>query len=145
MKQKLETVRTTKSSEPKGRILVMDDEEIIREVVGALLKHLGYSVDYARDGLETIQVYQRAKESGKPFDTVLMDLTIVDGMGGRETIERLLQIDPEVKAIVSSGYSTDPIMSRFRDYGFAAALDKPYKLNELNAVLDDVLQEHALQ
>jgi len=145
MKQKHETVRITRSSEPKGRILVMDDEEIIREVVGALLKHLGYSVDYARDGLETIQIYQRAKDSGKPFDTVLMDLTIVDGMGGRETIERLLQIDPEVKAIVSSGYSTDPIMSRFRDYGFVAALDKPYKLNELNAVLDEVLQEHAVQ
>jgi PAS domain S-box-containing protein len=143
LKQRQETVRVTRSSEPRGRVLVMDDEEIIREVVGALLKHLGYSVDYARDGLEAIQTYQQAKASGKPFDTVLMDLTIVDGMGGRETIERLLQIDPDVKAIVSSGYSTDPIMSRFKDYGFVAALDKPYKLNELNAVLEEVLQEEA--
>jgi two-component system, cell cycle sensor histidine kinase and response regulator CckA len=127
----------------KGKVLVMDDEEIIREVVGALLKHLGYSVGYARDGLETLQAYQEAKAAGEPFDTILMDLTIVDGMGGRETIERLLQLDPGVKAIVSSGYSTDPIMSRFRDYGFVAALEKPYKLNELNAVLDDVLSEVA--
>ncbi len=145
LKQKQEVTRPPSSARPKGRILVMDDEEIIREVVGALLKHLGYSVDYARDGLETLQVYQQAKESGKPFDSVLMDLTIVDGMGGRETIERLLQLDPDVKAIVSSGYSTDPIMSRFRDYGFVAALDKPYKLNELNAVLDEVLNEISVQ
>jgi CheY-like chemotaxis protein len=145
VKQKQEFTTPPSSAHPKGRILVMDDEEIIREVVGALLKHLGYSVDYARDGLETLQVYQQAKESGKPFDSVLMDLTIVDGMGGRETIERLLQLDPDVKAIVSSGYSTDPIMSRFRDYGFVAALDKPYKLNELNAVLDEVLNEIPIQ
>jgi PAS domain S-box-containing protein len=139
-KQKKEmTTAHPKGSSPKGRVLVMDDEEIIREVVGALLKHLGYSVDYARDGLQTIQAYQAAKDAGKPFDTVLMDLTIVDGMGGREAIERLLQIDPTIKAVVSSGYSTDPIMSRFRDYGFVAALDKPYKLNELNAVLEEVL------
>lgn len=133
------TAAHPKGSSPKGKILVMDDEEIIREVVGALLKHLGYSVDYARDGLQTIQAYQAAKEAGQPFDTVLMDLTIVDGMGGKEAIQKLLQIDPTIKAVVSSGYSTDPIMSRFRDYGFVAALDKPYKLNELNAVLEEVL------
>lgn len=144
-KPKQETAGPTKSSRPRGKILVMDDEEIIREVVGALLKHLGYTVGYARDGLETIQAYQQAKVAGAPFDTILMDLTIVDGMGGRETMERLLQLDPEVKAIVSSGYSTDPIMSRFRDYGFVAALDKPYKLNELNAILEEVLSEHPTQ
>jgi CheY-like chemotaxis protein len=141
-KPQRESVKASKTSRARGRILVMDDEEIIREVVGALLKYLGYSVAYARDGLEAIKLYQQAKSEGKPFDTILMDLTIIDGMGGRETIERLLQLDPEVKAIVSSGYSTDPIMSRYREYGFVAALDKPYKLNELGAVLDEVLREN---
>lgn len=145
MKLKQESLGGLRSARAKGRILVMDDEEIIREVVGALLKHLGYSVEYARDGVEALSLYQQSKSSGSPFDTVLMDLTIVDGMGGKETIERLLQIDPEVKAIVSSGYSTDPVMSRFRDYGFVAALDKPYKLNELSAVLDEVLHENGIQ
>ncbi|MCU0571528.1 MAG: response regulator [Syntrophobacteraceae bacterium] len=145
MKPKQEAFGGPKPARAKGRILVMDDEEIIREVVGALLKHLGYSVEYARDGVEALSLYQQSKSSGRPFDTLLMDLTIVDGMGGKETIERLLQIDPEVKAIVSSGYSTDPVMSRFRDYGFVAALDKPYKLNELSAVLDEVLHENGIQ
>lgn len=142
MKLRHESSRPSKTTRSKGRILVMDDEEIIREVVGALLKHLGYSVEYARDGIEAMNHYQQAMSSGKPFDAVLMDLTVVDGMGGKETIERMLQIDPAVKAIVSSGYSTDPVMSRFRDYGFVAALDKPYKLNELSAVLEDVLREN---
>jgi len=145
LKPKEEAFGAPKSTRAKGRILVMDDEEIIREVVGALLKHLGYTVEYARDGVEALNLHEQSKSSGRPFDAILMDLTIVDGMGGKETIERLLQIDPEVKAIVSSGYSTDPVMSRFRDYGFVAALDKPYKLNELSAVLDEVLHEKQIQ
>jgi two-component system, cell cycle sensor histidine kinase and response regulator CckA len=120
-------------------ILVMDDEAVIRNVVGDMLSHLGYSVAFAVDGAQAIEIYQRAMSSGKTFDGVIMDLTVEGGMGGKEAIQRLRIIDPNVKAVVSSGYSHDPIMSHFKEYGFCGVLDKPYKLSDLNSVLSDLL------
>ncbi|MHC1744700.1 MAG: response regulator [Syntrophobacteraceae bacterium] len=120
-------------------ILVMDDEAVIRSVVGDMLGHLGYSVAFAEDGSEAIEIYRKALSSGKSFDGVIMDLTVEGGMGGKEAIQKLRIIDPNVKAVVSSGYSHDPIMSHFKEYGFCGVLDKPYKLSDLDNVLNNLL------
>jgi CheY-like chemotaxis protein len=125
----------------EGRILVMDDDKSIRNVTEKILMELGYDVDCASDGVETIALYQEAARSGRPFDAVIMDLTIPGGMGGKETIQQLLKIDPKVAAIVSSGYSNDPIMSDFEKYGFRGVATKPYSIEKLSWVLHDVLIE----
>jgi CheY-like chemotaxis protein len=125
----------------EGRILVMDDDESIRNVTEKILLELGYDVRCASDGAETIKIYQDATRSGQPFDAVIMDLTIPGGMGGKETIQQLLKIDPKVAAIVSSGYSNDPIMSDFEKYGFRGVATKPYSIEKLSWVLHDVLME----
>lgn len=123
----------------KGRVLIMDDEDGIRNSVGKILAHFGYEVGFAGDGAEALNQYKKAKEAGNPFDAVIMDLTIPGGMGGREAIRRLKEIDPGVKAIVSSGYSSDPIMAKFKKYGFKGVIAKPYKIEELNQVLQRVI------
>ncbi|MDP2647444.1 MAG: response regulator [Desulfobacterales bacterium] len=124
----------------QGRILVMDDEAALREVSGRMLQKLGYEPEFAKNGAEAIEMYKAAKESGKPYDAVILDLTIPGGMGGKEAIEKLVEIDPEVKAIVSSGYSNDPIMSDFKGYGFSGAVPKPFEMKELGKVLHEVLK-----
>ncbi len=125
----------------KGKVLVMDDEEIVRDVAGEILSDVGYEVEFTREGSETIELYVEAKRSNKPFDLVIMDLTIAGGIGGKETIKRLQEIDPEVKAIVSSGYSNDPVMSDYREYGFRGVLAKPYKGEELTKTVYQVIKE----
>ena len=125
----------------KGRILVMDDEEIIRQLLDDELTSVGYEVELTVDGAEAIEHYRKARESGQPFDAVILDLTIPGGMGGKEAINKLLEIDPNVKAIVSSGYSTDPIMSDFKDYGFSGVVAKPYKVEQLEKTLHSLLKE----
>ncbi len=122
-----------------GRVLIMDDEEIIRLVSGNMLNHVGYRVSLARNGEEAIAAYKREMAKGEPFDAVILDLTVRGGMGGEETIAQLREIDPGVQAIVSSGYSRDPVMRDFTRYGFSGALPKPYKLRELFDVLQSVL------
>ncbi len=125
----------------KGKILVMDDEELVRKVVGEMLVFLGYEVEFAKEGIEAIELYKKAKAQGQPFDAIIMDLTIPIGMGGKETINKLLEIDPTVKAIVSSGYSTDPVMTEFTKYGFKGFIIKPFKIKELGEVLYRVIME----
>lgn len=124
-----------------GRVLVMDDKSEVLEAAGEMLSHIGYDVDYAKDGSEALKKYKTARKSGKPFDSVIMDLTIPGGMGGAEAMRKLQVIDPEVKVIVSSGYSSDPIMSKYEKYGFKAVLPKPYELKKLSSVLSHVLVE----
>ena len=128
-----------KLSMGKGRILVMDDEEMIRETASEMLRSIGYEATTAVDGTEAIELYKRAKESSCPFDLVIMDLTIPGGMGGKKAIQKLIEIDPDIKAIVSSGYSNDSIMANFEKYGFSGVIAKPYRLNELSEVLNDVM------
>lgn len=124
----------------KERILVMDDDEAVREVTGAVLNHIGYEVEFATDGAEAIELYREAIEENRPFDAVIMDLTIPGGMGGREAIKRLLEIDPEIKAIVSTGYSNDPVLSEYRKYCFSGVVVKPYKIQELSKVFNRIIR-----
>ena len=125
----------------RGKILVMDDEEIVRLVVGKLLSQCGYEAELARDGEEMLKMYKAAGETGQPFKAVIMDLGIEGGMGGQEAIKHLLDMDPHAKAIVSSGYSHAPVMSHFNEFGFIGFLAKPYRLEELGKVLHEVLTE----
>jgi PAS domain S-box-containing protein len=126
----------------KGRILFMDDQQSIRDMVGEMLADLGYEVACAREGDEAVELYEQARESEKPFDAVILDLTIPGGMGGEDAIKKLHEIDPEIKAIVSSGYSQDPIMSEYRQYGFSDVVAKPYGIKELSDVLHKVIGNH---
>jgi signal transduction histidine kinase/CheY-like chemotaxis protein len=119
-----------------GRILVMDDEDSIREMMGDILSSYGYVVDFARNGEEAVSLYQ-----DNTYDAVILDLTIPGGMGGKETMKELLRIDPGVKVIVSSGYSSDPIMSDFKRYGFRNVIAKPYRIEELEEVIEQVIAE----
>jgi len=124
----------------KGKLLFMDDDDGVRDVIVEILAHLGYEVFFARDGLEAIQHYEEAVKSGRPFDVVIADLTVRDGMGGKELIEQLHGIDPQVRAIISSGYSNDPVLSDFRKHGFLGVVAKPYRVEELCAVLEAVIE-----
>ena len=103
-----------------------------------MLEYIGYEVNYARDGAETVNAYKKAMDSGEPFDVVIMDLTIPGGMGGKDAVKRLIQIDPDVKAIVSSGYSNDPVMAHFKEYGFKGIVHKPYNIEELSKELKKI-------
>jgi CheY-like chemotaxis protein len=117
----------------------MDDEETIRVLLEEMLTRLGYEVESAHDGTAALDLYLRAQTAGMPFAAVVMDLMILKDMGGQETMAKLREIDPEVKAIVSSGYSNNSIMANFQQYGFRGRLPKPYQLSELSAVLQHVL------
>ncbi|MGR3173784.1 MAG: ATP-binding protein [Candidatus Scalindua sp.] len=123
----------------KGKVLIMDDEYVIRTILSKQLRHLKYEVEAAEEGAEAIRLYERASRTGKPFDVVVMDLTISGGMGGKEAIKRLLEIDPEVKAIVVSGYANDPIMANYKKYGFSSVLPKPHEIDELDETLQKVM------
>ncbi len=127
----------------EGRVLVMDDEEAVREVVREMLEILGYEVELAREGAEAIEMFRKAKEESEPFDVVILDLTIPGGMGGKETVHKLQDIDPGVRAIVSSGYSNDPIMANHGKYGFRGVVAKPYKLKELSGAVHAVIAGEA--
>ena len=126
-------------SDGKGKILVMDDEDIIRDMVQELLSGLGYEVELAGNGEEALERYLQARAAGTPVNAVIMDLTIPGGMGGEEAMQKLLTIDPEARAIVSSGYSNNPVMSDYKKYGFSGVLAKPYRVAELCAVLQSVM------
>ena len=130
--------RPAKRAAGFSRILVMDDEDFIREMLRRILEPEGYEVALSRDGGEAIETYLEAKRSGSPFDLVLVDLTIRGGMGGKEVARRLGEIDPQVKIIVASGYFTDPVVARYREYGFAATLIKPFSPEKLLDVLGRV-------
>ncbi len=122
-----------------GRVLVMDDEPAIRKLSCHMLEKSGWKVGLARDGAEAIELYQVAKQEGNPFTAVILDLSVPNGMGGKECIRELKLLDPEVKAIVCSGYFNDPVMANYRDYGFCGVVPKPYGTQELVLALSEML------
>ena len=123
----------------KGKILIMDDDKMVLDTAGQMLSDLGYEVNFAKDGFDALEQYQKSKASDNPFDLVIMDLTIPGGLGGIETIKKLHKINPEAKAIVSSGYSTAPVMANFEEYGFSGVVAKPYDVKELSEIIEHVL------
>jgi len=133
--------RETVTVKKRYKILVMDDDREIRNLLTEMLGFFGHEATAAEDGVETISLYTSAYEAGEKFDLVIMDLTVPGGMGGKETIKRLLELDPDVTAIVSSGYSNDPVLSRYREHGFKGFIPKPYQLEELKSVIEKVMNE----
>jgi CheY-like chemotaxis protein len=124
----------------RGKILLMDDEEMILEVSSAMLRRLGYDVTVAQDGAEALTYYRQASLAGEPFDAVILDLTVPGGLGAKETIGDLQQINPHAKVIVSSGFSDDPLKTNFSQYGFSGFMPKPYNLTQLSAVIHKILK-----
>ncbi|MBN2505335.1 MAG: response regulator [Verrucomicrobia bacterium] len=123
----------------RGRILVMDDEEGVRDVVGTTLRRLGHHVELVADGLRAVEAYQSAKGQARPFDAVILDLTVRAGIGGQETIQALLKIDPAVKAIVMSGYANAPVVMEPERCGFKGALVKPFDIGKLRDMVSRVM------
>lgn len=128
------------SPAPK-RILIMDDDEMIREIGQVMLEDIGHEVIHAENGEQAIELFKQAMNSGNPVDLVIMDLTVLGGMGGKEALEKILEIAPDVKAIVSSGYSNDPVMANFSHYGFRNAVSKPYNHEQFCEVVNATLMQ----
>jgi DNA-binding NtrC family response regulator len=135
----LETAGSGRLKSPYGRILLMDDEDMIRNITGLMLMRLGYDSEVSQEGSEAILIYQQAMNSTCPFDAVILDLNVTAGLGGLDTIKALKAIDPQVKAIISSGFSNDPVMMRFKEYGFQGTLPKPYKMEDIKEELHKVV------
>jgi len=125
----------------QGRVLVMDDEALVREVAARQLAAAGYEVEVVASGAAALDAFRDARDRGDPFGVVLMDLTVPGGDGGKETIPKLLALDPEVRCVVVSGYSDDAVLANYRDFGFRARLAKPFRSEQLLNVVADVLDE----
>lgn len=124
--QKIEKKRVSKRKSKvfTGKILVMDDNDMLRSTISSILVVAGNTVENTDEGSKAIKLYKKAMKTGKPFDLVIMDLTIPGGMGGKEAVEKLLKIDPNAHVIVSSGYSNDPVISNYKEYGFCGYIAK---------------------
>ena len=122
-----------------GRVLIVDDEEAIRALVEFTLTRLGYEVEGAESAQQGVDLYREKLEAGQRFDAVILDLTLPGGMGGKEALKKLIEIDPTVNAIVSSGYATDATMSRYQDFGFRGVIAKPYEAAELGRTVYKVI------
>ncbi|MDX2453575.1 PAS domain S-box protein [Desulfosarcina sp.] len=136
----IDTRKTESLLAGHGRILVMDDEDFIRELVSVMLPKMGYDVVLAQDGQAAVDIYKEALSAGNPFDAVILDLTVPGGMGGKETVRQLRALDPNVRAIVSSGYSNDPVMANYARYGFCGAVKKPYLIQDMSQLLNAVIK-----
>ena len=117
----------------------MDDDAGVRDMISQLLKSMGFQVETAKDGLQTIDMYVKAMSSDQAYDMVILDLTVKGGMGGVQTMKRLLKIDPHVKAIIFSGYTDDQVIENYSQYGFLGALTKPFTKKEIHSVLEKYL------
>ncbi len=140
---KIYSISEKKSQKRKKKVLFMDDEKILCDVAEQIIRGIGYEPVIASHGNEAIALYRREKESGVLFEAAILDLTVKNGMGGKDTLPELLRIDPGIKAIISSGYSDNEIIEKHRDYGFVGAIAKPYKARELKELLEKVIWEEA--
>lgn len=136
-----QNINREKRAAAAKRILVMDDEAVVRKVACDILGEFGFEVETAMDGLEAVDIYMKAKESGRPFDAVLLDLSVAEGVGGDVAIRKLQAIDPGVKGIVMSGYAKDRVLTDYENYGFAAAIAKPFDFKLLKEVVEGVLRK----
>jgi len=127
----------------KGKVLFMDDEEIVLDMTREVLKFLDYDVMFAKEGREAIDLYKKEKAAGVPFDVVILDLSVRSGLGGKETIEELRRIDPRVKSVISSGFMDDPVVRDFSSHGFDERLTKPYKIPDLKNILEQLMKKNA--
>ena len=127
----VETIKKEEHSSVPAKILLMDDDKMIQDICSKMLEILGHEVDIAADGIEAIEAFKKAKNESAPYSIVILDLTVPGGMGGKEASRELLAIDPSVKMIVSSGYSDDPIVANYHEYGFVGSIAKPFHLEEL--------------
>lgn len=123
-----------------GRILIMDDQEQILFMLRKIMDKLGYEAVCTKDGQEAIEKYKQARNSEDDFDLVILDLTVPKGLGGADTMMELKKIDPNVRAIVSSGYSNDPVMANYRDHGFCAVMPKPYSIKNVSDIFKELFQ-----
>lgn len=125
----------------KGKILLMDDEQVILDVTDEVLRFLGYEAMFAKDGSGAIEIFSREQEAGRPFDLVILDLSVPDGMGGKEAFEKIRGIDPSAKVVISSGYTNDPMMADFARFGFSGILAKPYRISDIKALLETMIEK----
>jgi PAS domain S-box-containing protein len=126
----------------KATIMVMDDEALMRHLSKRMITSFGHAVLLAENGHEAIEIYREYHTNDRAIDVVIMDITIPGGMGGKEAVQQILKIDPAAKVIVSSGYANDPVMAHYREYGFKASIAKPFRISELNKLINEVLTEH---
>ena len=133
------TSENEKMSCPKGKVLIMDDDEVIRSAIGNLLLNIGYEVEVCGDGWEVLRVYEKALKEKSPFDAVVLDVIVSDGLGGKKTMQKLLDIDPEVKGVVSSGFSGEINLGEYQKYGFINVIEKPYKIEKLDEILVQII------
>jgi len=138
---KEETPYENSSGARKGRILLMDDEELVRRVAKGMFQVLGHDADIASDGAKAVELFIQARESGTPYDLVILDLTVKGGMGGEEAIKKIREIDPHVVSVVSSGYGDSPVVADFHVHGFTASLDKPYTIESLQNCIEALLRK----
>jgi len=124
-----------------ARVLVMDDEEVIRRVAGRMLSLAGHQVAFAPDGAEAVRTYLAARSSGQPFDLVIFDLTVPGGMGGKDALQEILRSDPGVRGVASSGYSNDPVMANPATFGFRSCLPKPYDMPDLFRAINEARRD----
>jgi CheY-like chemotaxis protein len=120
-------------------ILILEDEDIVGDIARQMLVYLGYDVVLVKDGMEAVSQYISRINCGERFHIVIMDLTIPGGMGGKEAVSEILAVDPNAKVVVSSGYSNDPIMVHCKEYGFSAAIAKPFDLQSLKSIVEALL------
>ncbi|MFA5260587.1 MAG: ATP-binding protein [Candidatus Omnitrophota bacterium] len=125
----------------QGRVLVLDDEAEVRSMFGQFLFRFGFEVVLTTSGEEAVEKFKEAKAQGQLFSLIILDLTVRGGMGGKDTLRELQKIDPRVKAIVTSGYSNDQVMSQYKEYGFKGRLTKPFNFEELNSVIKEVIAQ----
>jgi len=126
------------SDNPPLRVLIMDDEPSVRTILSRILCKMGNEVAEAEDGESAIKKYELARNADTPFDVVIMDLTIPGGMGGKEAVTKILAINPMAQVLVSSGYSNDPVIADYRDYGFSGIISKPFRIDDLKNTLDAI-------
>jgi CheY-like chemotaxis protein len=123
----------------KGKVLLMDDEQVILEVTNEVLRFLGYEVMFARDGAAAITLYTQEKTKGAPFDLIILDLSVPEGMGGKETFEKLHALDPSAKIVISSGFTNDPMLTDYKSFGLSGVLAKPYRITEIKTLLEKMI------